>query len=295
MSSYEAILAAALLLVVSVTGCSPAPESVSTNKNIATDLPDTVGGPTNLYWITANRIFRGTCRLSGPAGVPAIPANCNLNPRSMSYDDFKTQLDGGLSQTITDLTNEAQRVQDVITFVQEQISQTTQDIIAAEQQGGPLTAELQRLRTNMQEFQVFVTELHDQLTLINQELRRLNNQDLMMQRDIVIVQMQEYQGKVSDIVARIPQITAQLGGILTQVNALRTQLNSLSTRLSNLQGDLSQVNARLQSACDDFAVYGETLTMLQSGITYSVFANNVIAARNRQFVKRFEMIFVAVP
>lgn len=280
----------------SLTSCGTSRPESSETKNIATDLPDRLGGgPTNLYWVNADRVFRGTCRVSGPNGTPAIPSNCDSNIKSMRYAEFKQKLDNGLSQTITDLTNEAQRLREIIISVQEQIAQTLTAIAEQERLGGPTSSELQKLQQDMQEFQGFVTELKDQLTLIDTELRRLNSQDLVMQRDIVVRQLSDYQRQVAEIAAAIPAMVTKIGNCTVQLETLRRQLASLQVRLDNLQLDLTQVTSKLQLACDDFGVYGDTLAKLTSGITYSVLTDNIIARQNRQFVKRFETIFSTVP
>lgn len=282
--------------LLGLASCHTDAPQTSQTASIATDLPDRIGGgPVHLYWTTSDRVYRGTCNPDAGEGVLAIPHNCSINQRSMLYDRFKEQLDGGLSQTITELTQEAQRLQELMLYVQDQIGQTTVAIAEQERLGGPLTAELQRLRHDIGEFQIFVTELREQLALITDALLRLNDANLMMQREIVVRQLTAYQGRVNAIALRIPGVLSQLRGITTQLHALNVQLTSLQNRLSNLQVDISQVTGRLQAACDDFAIYGETLSYLRSGITLSIFADNTMAQRNRQFVRRFEQIFGANP
>ena len=105
------LLVIAVLIALSGTACDRQPASSSSPHAIGTDLPDD-GGDLNvyLYWTNSGRIFRGRC----PDRHDVIRVHCTQDLQSMNYTGFMTTLDGGLSQTIRDLTEESRRIQTAI-------------------------------------------------------------------------------------------------------------------------------------------------------------------------------------
>ena len=286
-------------LALMPTGCGSRDRLVSGSetKAIATDLPDDgTNGKIHLYWIFAGNILRGECRLRNP-GDPLIPRTCMRNDsttKSMSYEVFKEKLDNGLSQTIKNLSEEARNIQQAIARINAQIIPIKVEIERLEREGNVHSAELARLRNDLSEFQIYVSELQDQLRYIEEELRRTaNDPDLLAQRSIVMEQLGRFRTKLNDISGRIPALLDKVRSISAQVDVLKTQLVALTTRLNNLQIDLDDVTTRLAVAYDDFSVYEDTLRRLESQAIFSALSTNTIVQRQRQFIKRFDRIFTS--
>jgi len=263
-------------------------DSASLNS-IATDLPDN-GGTTaiHLFWVFAGQIHRGDC--AGPE--PLIPRTCSRNVKTMNYDQFKSRLDNGLSQSIKDLSDEASEIQAALARIYDQIRPIKAEIERLERDGDAHRTELAQLRHEMEEFQIYVSELQDQLRYIEDELRRAaNDPDLRAQQAIVMDQLGRYRSKVATISAKIPALLDKVRDISDQVAALQYQLDAFNTRLSNLQSDLDDVMTRLNAAYDDFSVYEDTLRRLESQVIYTTLSTNGMLQRQRQFIRRFEKIF----
>ena len=282
------LLVIAVLIALSASACDRPAQQTSTTQAIGTDLPDDGGDlSVYLYWTNSGRIFRGRC----PDRHDVIRVRCTDDLQSLNYGGFMTTLDGGLSQTIRSLTEESRRIQTAIVRVESQISAVQDELNRLEQQYGHLDAELRRLRADLNRFESFVAEYREQLRLIDIALGQIDDADIAAQRLIVLARLGEYQEKLLDIGRGIDGIITQVGDISSQVDTLRTQISGLTARLSNLQHDLDDVSSRLQRAVDDFSVYEDTLRRLNDGIIYTVMSDNVILARQRQFVRRFDTIF----
>ncbi len=270
--------------------CSQEPESSSVPTAIGTDLPDDgTDAPVHLFWVTGDRIFRAECT----GRTPILRSNCTEDMASRSYTNFKVSLDNGLSQTVRDLADEARRIQQAIVRLESEMAETLSQIAVIEREQGPLSQELEALRTQMTRFQAFVSEYREQLRLIDEALRRMANQDLQTQRTYMLRELSSYEAKLTDIARRIPGLMEQISRINTQLAALRDRLATVTVRLTNLKSDLADVSSRLEEARSDLEVYQTTLSMLTDGIIYHVLADDVLYQKNRLFVRRFERIFDA--
>ena len=227
---------------------------------------------------------------------PLIPRTCSRNVKSIDYNQFKVKLDNGLSQTIKDLSDEARSIQIALARIHAEIRPITLEIERLERDGNAHSAELARLRIDMEEFQIYVVELSDQLRFIEDELRRAaSDPDLRAQQSLVIEQLNRYRTKLSNISAKLPDLLSAIKAISAQVAVLKTQLIVFNTRLDNLQADLADVSKRLAVAYSDFSVYEVTLNRLESQVIFSALSTNRIAQEERQFIKRFEKIFASAP
>lgn len=273
--------------------CSPTSDESERAElaSIATDLPDDGGESSiHLFWVFAGKLFRGDCTVR----EPLIPRTCGRNVRTMDYDEFKVKLDNGLSQTIRELSDEAQSIQAALGRIHDQMRPIQDEIRRLEREGSEHSAELARLRGDLEEFQIYVSELQDQLRYIEEELRRVaNDPDLRAQQAIVVEQLGQYRTKVASIADRIPALLDKVRHIGDQVAALQQQLDVFNTRLANLQADLEDVTTRLNAAYDDFSVYEDTLRRLESQVIYTTLSTNTMLSRQRQFIRRFERIFAS--
>jgi predicted nuclease with TOPRIM domain len=294
MAEVSLKVVALMVLAWSLAFCGPAKQQqpggeASSAKQIGTDLPDSGSSDpqVKLYYVVDGRIFRGLCE-----GRDTVIPECGIDVESMTYGVFRERLDGGLSQMIRDLTEEAQQIRTAMAFVEHELQGTIDAINDIEQQSGHLSAELKELRAKMTRFENTVAAYNEQLALINQALQdAIADADLLAQRLIVIDALTRYRAQLDDIGARIPVLLDQIQAVHSQVADLRIRLNALNIRLSNLNAEMAQVDARLRLAYDDFSVYESTLRKLNSGIVYTVLSDNVIAQKERQFIKRFEKIF----
>ncbi len=283
------------LMLLTAIGTSPfhacsQEKQTAAPKAIGTDLPDDGSdAPVHLFWVTGDRIFRAECT----GRTPILRSNCTTDLTSKQYTGFKASLDNGLSQTVRDLADEARRIQLAIGRLETEMVGTLAQITEIEREQGPLSRELESLRTQMTRFQAFVQEYREQLHLIDEALRRMANQDLQTQRTYMLRELATYQRSLSDIAQRIPALMEQIGRINTQLSTLRERLETVTARLTNLKSDLSDVTARLDEAQSDLEVYQDTLSMLTDGIIYHVLADDVLYQKNRLFVRRFERIFDA--
>jgi chromosome segregation ATPase len=269
-------------------GRSPEAVSASTTKQIGTDLPDSGGNAqVKLYWVVDGRVFRGLCN-----GRDTVIPECSNDVESMTYNVFRERLDGGLSATIRELSEEAQRIRAAMTYVEHELQATIDAINDIESQSGHLSSELQELRAKMARFEKTVAAYNEQLALIDTALQQaIADADLLAQRQIVVDALGRYRAQLDDVGARIPVLLDQIAAVQVQVADLRIRINSLTIRLGNLNDEMAQVDARLQLAYDDFTVYESTLRKLNSGIVYTVLSDNVIAQKERQFIRRFERLF----
>ncbi len=262
--------------------------NASTSKAIGSDLPDDGSDAlVHLYWVTGGQIFRAACN----GRTPILRSNCTSEMSSMSYDSFKVTLDGGLSDTIRELSDEAERIQGAIGHLQADMEATLATIAEIERRSGGLSTELEHLRADLVRFQTFIQEYREQLSLIDAALRRMADRDLQTQRVVIMQELQEYQGRLADIASRIPGLVDQIAGIQTELAELQEHLDTVNARLENLNAELTDVSTRLAVAHDDFEVYEDTLSKLTDGIIYRVLSDNVLYQKNRQFVRRFERIF----
>jgi peptidoglycan hydrolase CwlO-like protein len=297
LPSGKTFIAVTVICTAIASGCMRPAEntnhSSSDLNDIATDLPDSGGDlPVHLYWVTDTKIFRGYCANQDSF----LRTHCRDNMVSMRWEDFKQQLDGGLSTTIRALQQEIRNIQAAITSIESQIAQVLAEINRIEQQQGGISRELQQLRAEMQDFQVIVQGYREQLRLIDESLALAVDRDMAELRLYVMNQLRKYQQSVDDISVRIEQLMLQIRGAQAQLADLRDQANRLNNRLQNLNADLSIVQRRLESAYSDFNVYAETLRKLTSGIVHPILADNDLWRNaERQFVKRFDTIFNTRP
>lgn len=285
------LLLIVILVLLPSLACREGP-SASSAKQIATDLPDSgTLTPVHVYWITGNRLFRAAC----PDRNFILREHCQDGRRSIDYARFKRDLDGGLSETIRQLTDETNQIQSAIRAVEQQIVATTEAIADLERRSGHLSAEVGRLRDDIRRFDAYIREYREQLALIEAALRRLADADLAAQRNDMLRELARCQQSIADIARQVDLIMDQIRAIGGDIGRLRGELTSLTNRATNLRYDLSLVAARLQQAYDDFSVYEETLVMLNDEIIFRVLSDNVRFQKVRQFVRRFERIFAANP
>jgi len=280
-------------LSLAAPACGHAGAPLSSVAAIATDLPDD-GSPNktvNLYWVTDDHIFRGGC----PNRDVLLRSQCTVGIQSMMYADFKQQLDGGLSDTIRQLQDEARKIQDAMVAIDAQVQETLAQINKIEQQNGGLSQELQDLRVKMQNFETIVAEYRQQLTLIEQALQQAVDQDMVQLHAYVVAQLSKYQEQLTGISQEVADLMQQLHDAEGQLLQLREQADKLNARLANLKIDLAVVQEKLQHAYDDFSVYQLTLDRLNNGIIFPILADNVWFQRERQFVKRFDQVFHVSP
>ncbi len=286
---------ALLLLAWSLAFCGPAHQGsnsevvgASSTQQIGTDLPDSGGNAqVKLYWVVDGRVFRGLFN-----GRDTVIPECSNDVEAMTYSIFRERLDGGLSATIRELSEEAQRIRAAMAYVEHELQATIDAINDIEQQSGNLSAELRELRAKMARFEQTVAAYNEQLLLIDAALQQaIADSDLLAQRLIVLDALGRYRAQLDDIGARIPILLDQIQAVNVQVADLRIRINALTIRLGNLNDEMAQVDARLQLAYDDFTVYESTLRKLNSGIVYTVLSDNVIAQKERQFIRRFERLF----
>jgi predicted nucleic acid-binding Zn-ribbon protein len=278
----------------SLVSCSsqPVAESTSTTNDIGTDLPDNGGNaPIHVYWVTDTKIFRGYC----PNRDVVTRQHCQENREHRDWAQFKTNLDGGLSNTIRQLQEEARNIQGVIATLEVQIQQILNEINAIERQQGTLSVELRNLRTQMEYFQSVVREYSIQLDLIDQSLAQALDKDMAQLRLHVMAQIKKYQQQSAAISGRIDDLMTQIQNTHGQLASLRDQATRLNNRLQNLNHDLAIVQDRLATAYSDFNIYEVTLRKLLSGIVHPILSDNVWWAAERQFVKRFDSIFSQRP
>ncbi len=266
----------------------PADPSASSPESIATDLPDDGGTPQNsLFWANNGRVFRGRCL----EGSDFTREECSRELVSMSYDTFKVDLDGGLSETIRELAAESRRIQDAIALIERDLAAARAELDALEARQGGLSAELSRLRSEIIRAENNLAEYREQLVLIDEALSQAADQDISAMRPIVLARLADWQSRLAQINGQLEALLAQVGSLQTEIEEVTRRMATLTARISNLQIEFASVNQRLEMAYGDFSVYEETVRRLNSGITYTVLSTNTILARQRLFIKRFEAIF----
>jgi predicted nuclease with TOPRIM domain len=262
--------------------------STSHTDSIATDLPDDGGSLTHsLYYTNNGRIYRGRC--IDPDQFNR--SNCSSELVSMPYDAFKTELDGGLSDTIRELTAESKRIQDAIALIEKDLADARAELDRLAREEGPLDAQLTTLRANIQKYEQSLSEYKEQLALIDAALAQAADQEVAAMRPIVMARISDWQNRIAQVNVQIETIMQQFGQIHTQIETIAAKVAQLSTRSQNLHTELAGVNERLELAYGDFAFYTETLRRLNDGITYTVWSTNTLLLRQRLFIKRFESIF----
>ena len=287
------VLLAGLLGILAVVpqACSRDRSSsgaASQSKDIITDLPDTGGEPaSSMYYVNNGRIFRGRC-----VDISAFNRNdCSQELVSISYDTFKRDLDGGLSDTIRELTAESKQIQDAIAVIERDLADARAELDRLERQQGGLDSGLTSLRADIKHFEVNLSEYKQDLVLIDQALAQAADADTAAMRPIVMARIQEWQSRIAQVNVQIETIIAQFGQLHTQIATISARITELTTRTQNLHIELAAVDQRLELAYGDFSVYTETLRRLTSGIPYTVFGDNTILVAERLFIRRFEAIF----
>lgn len=257
-------------------------------KNIATDLPDDGGALVNsLFWTNNGHIYRGRCINADEFDR----STCSSELVSMSYDTFKGELDGGLSETIRGLSAQAHKIQDAIASIERDLADARRELDALESQQGGLDSELAALRNNIKNYEITLSGYREQLALIDAALREAADQEIEAMRPLVLARIADWQSRIQQVSAQIERVLEQFGELRTQIAQVAARVNALTVRSQNLQIELADVSQRLELAYGDFSVYEETIRRLSSGITYTVWSTNTILLRQRLFIRRFETIF----
>jgi len=269
-------------------GCGSGQNDHSQTNSIATDLPDDGSKlPIYLYWLSGASINRGLCQADGPI----LKSNCTQDVESMRYSTFKVKLDAGLSQTIIDLRSEVASILVSLEAVESQMRTTILAIEENEIELGAANAELVSARVEIKKVKIFVDEYRYQLALIDQAIRRITDNDLIIQRDVVAKELDAYRGKIFVLQGEIYTLVTQITSLHITISSLERALERLTIRFSNLKDELGDTILQLESARDDFSVYENTLEKLESNIIYRVLSDQTLYRKNRKFVKRFENIF----
>jgi len=156
---------------------------------------------------------------------------------------------------------------------------------------GAANAELVSARVEIKKVKIFVDEYRYQLALIDQAIRRITDNDLIIQRDVVAKELDAYRGKIFVLQGEIYTLVTQITSLHITISSLERALERLTIRFSNLKDELGDTILQLESARDDFSVYENTLEKLESNIIYRVLSDQTLYRKNRKFVKRFENIF----
>ena len=279
-----------LVCIIGLASCGQNVGSRSHVKDIATDLPDTGASPTikEIYYIHGAKINRSRCPADATIFTRTI---CNGRTQRMDYTKFKSELNGGLIDLVISLTKESERIQTALDTIQAQIRVLQKEIDRIEQTQGGLSHELIALRAEVAKLDSWIEEGRTQIRNINENLRHAANQDLMEQRDYIVLELAKLQKRIILVNERLSDIVDQLATINCQVAALKTEMSKLSNRASNLSVELVDVQDRLARASSDLSVYNETIGYLENGgITYMVTSETDWFQKVRKFVKRFDEI-----
>jgi predicted nucleic acid-binding Zn-ribbon protein len=294
MKTPSRLLLATLAAAAVTSACGrhqiPAPSSV---KTISTDLPDTgTLGPIKMYWVESGRLFRGTCA----DNVVVIKPNCLNGIEVMDYSTFMTRLDGGLAATVAKLSAEVDGIDATMAIVESDITAVRAAIDTKEQELGTTRVDLEATRLEITKVESFIHEYRFQLRAIAKHLSTMQDADLAQQSTEMAAELQTLITKIADLYKQVPALVAQIKEIKGEIVELSSQLDQLYNRLTNLTFDYDRASRALQDACDDYASYQLTLTMLTDpdGINFQVHAEDLKFQKVRQFVKRFEAIFAAL-
>lgn len=285
------LLSCILTGAVVFTACGESKnKNASTTKDIATDLPDSgANNPVYRYWVQDGKIARGLC----DGREILVASNCSSDVKKLSYDVFKIRLNGGLTNTAVDLFRELMEIESAVYRIEKTIDATSKAIVAEQQRLGATNAELEATKAELAKVSTFVAEYKVQLAKINVQLRVVFDADLHEQGAELAAQLDGLRAQLGVICDKIPDILARIKEITAKIDSLKSQLNLLSTRLRNLKIDHDRVMQDFEHACQELAIYHDTIEKLTSGIIYRVMSDNDRWQAERRFIKRFDRIFAA--
>jgi len=119
----------------------------------------------------------------------------------------------------------------------------------------------------------------------------LQDPDLIVQRDTVASELSAYRTRLFGLQVDAQNLSTDIASLQHSIAVLRATYAKLVTRFDNLKMDLDETMEELLRASEDFSVYNDTLTKLDSDIIYRVLADQTLYHKNRKFVKRFDTIF----
>ena len=283
---FKSSLVAAVVVFGGVIACGHGQEE-STTTSIGTNLNSE---NTKLYWVDGDQIKRGTCDADRSV---VLHATCENDVEYMNWEEFKTDLDGGLSDTIVYLEGKIVKVQRALDFVSNALVAAKKRLAQAEADLEATEEELAEARAEMEYLENIVFEYRQQLKFIEAELEAMKypDQDLVEMGKHIAEQLETYRYELGDIYSSVKELTERVEHLELTIDVLSHTIGKLTHAFYALSKELKSLETELAAVRDMFAIYKNTVGKLEHRIIFVIKDDTKWFEANRRFVAMFEDIF----